>query len=118
MYSDLSSGSLLIWLVCQCSGVESILVSSGDVVEVEHDEDGNAHLQDNWCDNHTTVLGENFFAVFLADIWSTVGEDAGDDEDADDDLEDRVDEELESHPLDKLVGSLLSVLLEPQEPLP
>ena len=107
-----------MWHVYLCSGVESILVSSGNVVEVEHDEDGDGDLHDNWEDNDAAVLGEDFLACFGVIGCAAVVQDTGDDEDTNDDLEDRVDEELESHPLDKLVSGLLSVLLEPEEPLP
>ena len=99
--------------------VERVSVSSGDVVEVKHDEDRDDDPDGDWGNDEVSILGEGLVALLLAD---TIGafdwEHTSDNEDTDEDVEGGVDEELNSHPLDKRFGGLRSVLLEPLEPLP
>ena len=104
-------------LLCSC-GVEGILVSLGDVVEVEAEEDGDSGKANNWWDDNGLGSADNLVAFFLANSFAFVWENASNEEDGREEVEGSHYEELNSHPLDEGLGGLCSVFLEPHEPLP
>ena len=97
--------------------MEDLLVSSGDVVEVVHQQDDEGGLHDNWEDEGGSGVGESLLTCIHICLAFAHVEGSEEEQDVDEDDEGRVDEELDSHPLDEGGSSILVVLLEPLEPL-